>query len=71
MSKHIQYAIKRQNDGQYVLIQKDQNGDLTIHSSHDTLEGANAQRDYLNSRPSQSEVLKFFNDLRDSINTQL
>jgi hypothetical protein len=71
MSKHIKYAVKRQSDGQYAVLAKNLSTKaLTIESLHDTLDEAKEALDDIHRKPSQSEVLKFFNDLKDSINTE-
>jgi len=68
---HIKYAVQRQGDGQYAVMKKDlSNGDLTIESLHDSLDEAKEALDDIHRKPSQSEVMKFFNDLKDSINTE-
>lgn len=68
MKQHVKYAIKRQNDGSYVILQKDlNNGRLTIHSSYDTYEDADDELKDLHQKPSQAQVMKFMNDLKDSI----
>lgn len=71
MHKHIKYAVKRQNDGQFAVMSKNTDtGALTIETLHDTFDEAKEALDDLHRKPSQSEVMKFFNDLKDSINTE-
>ncbi len=71
MSKHIKYAIKRQGDGQYALLMKNiDTGVLTIESLHDTFDEAKEALDDIHRKPSQEEVMKFFNDLKNAVNTE-
>lgn len=72
MSKHIKYAVKRQGDGQYAVLMKDlSTNTLTIDSLHDTFDEAKEALDEIHRKPSQEEVMKFFNDLKDAIHTKL
>ena len=65
---HVQYSIKRQDDGSYVILQKYKEGKkLDIHSHHDTLDEAEDALDDLHTKPTQHETLKFFHDLKGSI----
>jgi hypothetical protein len=68
VDKHVQYAIKRQNDGSFVIVMKNtHNKRLTIHSHHDTYEEAHDAYVDLHHKPSQAETMTFLNDLKDSI----
>lgn len=72
MHNHIKYAVRRQNDGQFAVLAKNTDTDaLTIESLHDTFDEAKEALDDIHRKPSQSEVMKFFNDLKDSINTDI
>lgn len=65
---HVSYSIRRQNDGSYVIIMRDNNnGRLTIHSNHDTYDDAHDELTDLHHKPSQAETMEFLNDLRDRI----
>ena len=44
------------------------NKKLTIHSSHDTYEDANDELTDIHHKPSQTEVMTFMNDLKNTIN---
>jgi len=69
---HIKYSVKRQGDGQFALMKKNiDTGHLTIESLHDTLDEAKEALDDIHRKPSQAETMKFFNDLKDSINTTI
>lgn len=69
MSPHIKYTIRRQDDGSWVILQKDKlNNKLTIHSTYEEYEDANDALTDLYHKPSQAETLKILNDLRTSLN---
>jgi hypothetical protein len=71
MNKHIKYATKRQPDGSYVVLMKDLNTNrVDIHSHHDTFDEANTELERLKSKPTQQETMKFFKELKNSINKQ-
>lgn len=65
---HIKYKIQHQGDGSYVILQKNTlNKKVDIQSHHDTLQEAQDALDDLYTKPSQSETMKFFNDLKNSM----
>jgi hypothetical protein len=66
--KHVDYKIKRQSDGSYVILQKDlTNKKVDIHSTHDTFEEAEDELAAIHTKPSQAETMKFFHDLKNSM----
>lgn len=68
MRKHIKYAIQRQGDGTFAILMKNlNNGELTIHSVHDTYEDADDELTDIHHKPSQTETMEFLNSLKDSL----
>ena len=66
---HVKYSIRPQRDGSYAILQKDNNTKkVDIHSNHDTFEEAQDALDALYTKPSQQETMKFFHDLKNSMN---
>ena len=65
---HVNYDIRTQDDGSYVILKK-YNGKLDIHSHYDTFDEAEDALDDLHTKPSQADTLKFFHDLKDSMNS--
>ena len=69
--EYVTYYVKRQGDGSWVIIEKDNvKNKLTIHSSYDSKEEADDALTDLSHRPSQAEVLKMFRDLKDSFSVK-
>jgi hypothetical protein len=67
VSEHVLYKVQRQSDGSYVVLEIDRHtGKKRISSHHDTYEEAQQELEDGQRIPSQEEVLKFFNDLRNA-----
>lgn len=68
MKTHVKYKIRRQDDGSFVILQKNTlNKKVDIHSHYDTLQEAQDALSDLYTKPSQSETMKFFHDLKNSM----
>jgi hypothetical protein len=67
VKEHVKYKIQPQKDGTFVILMKDvHSGRLTIRSSHDTYEDAKDELTDMDTKPSQAEIMAFFNELKDT-----
>jgi hypothetical protein len=66
--EHVKYAVRRQADGTYAILQKyiGSRG-VDIHSTYDTYDEAQDELESLYSKPTQAEAMKMINDLRFSM----
>lgn len=69
-NEYVKYKVQRQPDGSYVVLQKNMtNKKVEIHSHHDTLAEAEDELDSIHTKPSQTDTMKFLNDLRFSMDS--
>ena len=67
-SKYYDYAVKRQGDGSFAVIEKDLlTGKLDIVSVHDTMDEAKAEIEDFLSKPSQAETLKMMGQFYNAL----